>query len=149
MSRSKRMHSVVNLAESKERDATRRLGESQVALQNHEARLAELRAFLDGYTGDLNGRETVFGAARLKDYRAFLDRLNAAIRHQEQLIEATQRECEVHRQHWLSTRRRAKALQEVAARYRNEERRQNERREQSELDASSSRRVQRKGLFDD
>ncbi len=57
MSRSKRMHSVVNLAESKERDATRRLGQSQEALQRHEARLAELRAFLNTYTGGLSASE--------------------------------------------------------------------------------------------
>lgn len=142
MSRSRRMRSVVDLAQNHEREASSRFGESQRFLQAQQTKLKELEGYRKSYNekSRVVGRET--DANRLGDYRAFLDRLGTAITQQTSLVKEAQDDCESKRQAWFAARRRLKAMGEVVKRYRSEENRQTERREQaSSDDGYSARRI--------
>lgn len=141
MSRSKRMRSVVDLAENKEQAAARQMAESRKLLQAQEAKLEELNGYRKSYTETLRAADgTETDAIRLGDYRAFLDRLGTAITQQADLVKQAQDDCEAKRQAWFVTRRRLKALTEVVKRYQSEEDRLAERREQAESDEGYSAR---------
>ncbi len=140
MTRSKRMDPVVQVAESRERDAARQLGEWQGRLAQHEARLAELLSYRDDYARQFESTGgNGLGAQRLQDYRAFLERLNSAVRQQEDVLAHTRGEIARLRSRWLDKRTHAKALDKVVERYREDERRAAERREQNESDERANR----------
>lgn len=135
MSRSKRMQPLVRVAEDRERSAARALGEAQHRLAQNETKLAELIAYREQYS---RGFESAggggLGARRVHEYRVFLARLGAAITQQSEIVENSRRDCESKRQHWLGIRTRAQALDKVTERYRQVERKMEERREQLDLD---------------
>ena len=140
MTRSKRIEPVVRIAENREREAARRVGDSQRNLEAQRARLLELQAYRDDYAKRFAATGSGgLGAAMLHDYRAFLGKLNQAIEHQKRLIQAGERAYEDSRRQWLDSRGRMKALDTVAERYRRDEYRQQERREQNELDERAQR----------
>lgn len=140
MMRSKRMEPVMQLAQNREQEAARQVGEHQRQLDAQRTRLAELTAYRDEYAQRLT---TVagggLGAAMLHDYRAFLARLNQAIEHQRRLIEQGEHAYEESRRQWLQTRQKTKALDTVTERYRLQERRDEERRLQNESDERAQR----------
>lgn len=133
MTRSKRMQSVVEVTERREREAAKRLGEAQQRVQAGEHQLNELIRYRDEYTQQFaNGGS--LAAARLRDYRIFLDRLNQAVEQQRALVMRARQEVDVQRQHWLDSHMRVQALGKVVERYRDEERSLSERRLQKEAD---------------
>lgn len=135
MTRSKRMQPMVRMAEHREREAARVLGESRRHLEHHEGRLAELIAYRDEYTDryrDCSGGG--MGAMRLNEYRVFLERLNQAIEQQREAVEQARIDCEQRRQGWLASRTRTQALGKAVERFHQEERRERGRREQREQD---------------
>jgi flagellar FliJ protein len=141
MTRSKRMQPVQRLAQNREQQAVRRLGESQQHLQSQQNKLEELRAYRDQYARDF---ETSGGggldAARVQDYRVFLNRLNEAIRQQEAVIAESRVRHEESRQRWVESRSENQAIDKLVDRYRLEESKQRERREQKEQDDRAHRR---------
>jgi flagellar FliJ protein len=138
MTRSKRIQPVLKVAETREREAARRVGESQLQLDQQRARLAELTAYRDEYARRFQSAcSGGIDAAMFNDYRAFLTRLNQAIEHQRALIEAGEQAYADCRQRWLDVRRRSQALDKVAERYRRQEVKEENRKEQKESDERS------------
>jgi flagellar FliJ protein len=134
------MQSIQHLAQNREQEAVRELGASQQNLDAQRARLLELCAYRDQYA---KGFEASGGAGmdavRVQEYRVFLARLNTAIQQQEAVIA---RCCESHRQtreQWIETHKHSQAIDKVVERYRDQERTQEERREQKELDERAGR----------
>lgn len=141
MTRSKRMQPVQRLAQNREQQAVRRLGESQQRLQLQQSKLEELRAYRDQYARDFeNSGGAGLGAARVQDYRVFLNRLNEAIRQQEAVIAESRVRHEQSRQRWVESRSENQAIDKLVDRYRLEESKQRERREQKEQDDRAHRR---------
>ena len=83
-------------------------------------------------------------ATRLQDYRAFLARLGQAIAQQEALIAECCSQHEQTRQQWIDTRSHSQAIDKVVDRFRQDEQRQADRREQQEQD-ERARRPRRSG----
>ncbi len=135
MTRSKRMQPVQRVAQNREQSAVQKLGRSQQNLDAQRARLEELRAYRDQYARDFEfSGGTGLDAARIQDYRVFLNRLSEAICQQEALLEQCSSQHELTRQQWIETRTHSQAIDKVVHRYRREEHRQQDRREQKEQD---------------
>ena len=140
MTRSKRMQPVQRVAQNREQNAVQKLGQSQQNLDAQQARLEELRAYRDQYARDFErSGGSGLDATRIQDYRVFLNRLGEAIRQQETLLEQFCSQHEQTRQQWVETRTHSQAIDKVVHRYRRDERRQLERKEQQEQDERALR----------
>ncbi len=138
MKKSKRMKPLAEVAESRERTAARVLGERRKALAEAEAKLAELLGYRDEYAKKLefSGGVTT-DARRMYDFRVFLSRLNEAIVHQQLRVEQSRKEYETKRHQWYATRTKIRAVDKIIERYRGDEARVLERRDQAEADDRS------------
>jgi flagellar FliJ protein len=135
MTKSKRMQPVAKVAEQRERKAAVEMAEFRRFLDAQQVKLDELNNYRNDYarTFEQAGRGGM-DAARMADYRRILARLNDAIVYQEQRLASLHSEYEQVRRRWTDTRTRAAALDKVMERYREEERRDGDRREQGESD---------------
>lgn len=139
MTRSKRMNPVLRVAEHREKDAARRLGQTQQRLQQQQARLQELIGYRDEYNQKFQQTCSAgVDVKQLQEYRLFLSRLNDAIAHQQRVIANAEREVEQARAGWLRTRTRSQALDKVRDRFIEAERREADRREQADSDERST-----------
>lgn len=135
MDRSERLEPVTRVARSREQDAARELGEYRKVLDALEARLAELESYRDEYVQRLSTAAAGgMDAVKLVEYRGFIARLNEAISYQEARVRDARTEFERRRRRWSATRTRVAALDKVVSRYETEARKEEERREQKELD---------------
>lgn len=138
MKKSKRLQPVIKIASAREDEAARELVEYRKVVDQHEAKLIELRHYHEEYTLRLNesGRNGMH-IARINDYRSFIERLRVAIKQQEVvLVECRQQLDELNRA-WLQTRARHKALDKVSDRYQHQELQAQEKRAQAESDERS------------
>ena len=140
MTKSKRMQPVAKVAEQRERQAAVEMAEFRRFLDAQQTRLDELNNYRNDYarTFEQAGRGGM-DAARMADYRRILARLNDAIVYQEQRLASLHNDYEQVRRRWTDTRTRAAALDKVMERYREEERREGDRREQGESDERAQR----------
>ena len=147
MNRSQRLDPVRKLAENKERDAARHMGECLRELEEHKKRLDELSHYRDEYSRRVteSGKSGI-GIAQLNDYRRFLSQLNTAIVHQRKKITEVEREYLQRKSKWTGCHSRTQVLDKVASRYRAEEHKLAERVEQKVNDEKSQ---YRRKVFDD
>ena len=141
MSPSKRFKPVLRVAESHERNAACQLGDSQRYMQEQEAKLEELRQYHDEYIERFNtASRNGINAAQLREYQAFLAKLDLAIKEQEAIVLAGDKNRTVKKEAWQQKHIRSKVLDKVMQRYQDEEKRTQEKREQKEADEKSQRR---------
>ncbi len=138
MKKSKRMKPLAEVAESRERTAARLLGEQRKALTEAETKLAELLGYRDEYAKKLEFSGGIsIDARRMYDFRVFLSRLSEAIVHQQRRVEQSRKEYETKRHQWYETRTKIRAVDKIIERYRGDEARASERRDQTEADDRS------------
>ena len=142
MDRAERLEPVARVAEARERDAARELGAYRKVLDALEARLAELKSYRDEYVQRMQtcGASRI-DAVKLSEYRGFITRLNDAIHYQEAKVRDARTEFERRRRRWSATRTRVAALDKVVSRHEAQALREEERREQKELDERALRGV--------
>jgi flagellar FliJ protein len=140
MTKSKRMQPVARVADQRERQAAVEMAEFRRFLDAQQAKLDELNNYRNDYARHFEqaGRGGM-DAARMADYRRILARLNDAIAYQEQRLAGLHNDYARVRQRWTDTRTRAAALEKVMERYREEEQRAGDRREQGESDERAQR----------
>jgi flagellar protein FliJ len=143
MTRSEKLKPAARVAESREHDAARALGVSQRRLTELETKLEELYRYRDEYAERLARSNGSLDAGQLADFRAFLTRLNEAIAYQEARVHEARQEHEQSRGQWAFSRRKVDALGKVIARFVEEERHDEDRREQRDLDDRAQRRKAR------
>ena len=88
MTKSKRLKPISEIAEAKERDAARHMGDQQGVLDKHQEKLVELIKYRQEYaekmvTAGGNG----ISAGKMQDYSRFIRRLDEAIVFQRSQIE--------------------------------------------------------------
>ena len=135
MTKSQRLKPVTQVAESREQEAALAMAEAQQVVDEREARLKELA----GYRAEYHMRYKAASgagmeAAQIQDYRHFIAKLDQAISGQLVLVEGARNVYEETKRQWSATRRKSLALDKVVTRYRHEEARSAERREQGEAD---------------
>lgn len=135
MTRSERLTPVTQIAEKRERDAIRIMGECQRSVDDHEKRLIELKAYRDEYCERLrNAGSKGIDPSRLNDYTIFIRKLDEAIVFQGQQITSVKKIYERKKAEWMVLRTKSQALDKVVDKYKKEERRQEDKREQNESD---------------
>lgn len=143
MSPSKRLRPVQRVSESNEQAAARVMGIAQAALKAQETRLAELQTYLKDYQAQLVREEKqAVSADRLAEYHGFIARLNQIIARQQLKVNEACVAYEVRRRQWLVAHQRCLSLDKAAERYRQDEHREADRREQRETDERGTRQRQ-------
>ena len=118
--RSQKLSKIVSLATSEERRYGAETGRSRRNLEEQIAKLGELNAYRQNYaelTQSMKGTD----AAHWKDYQSFMQRLDEAVKAQQQIVRDSEQNLDRHRRRWLVKRQRLESLQRVLDSYRNEE----------------------------
>lgn len=132
-SRSGKIGKIVAIAEADERRVGQQASRSQQRLEEQLARLGELNAYRRNYAGRTS-TDSVVSSAHWQDYQSFLNRLDTAVKAQQQIVQDCERKLAAHRQRWMAKRQRVQSLERVVDKYQAEERRHEARREQKRLD---------------
>ncbi|MDR6643246.1 flagellar FliJ protein [Luteibacter sp. 1214] len=140
-SRADRLQPVVDIAAEKAEDATRSLATHQRTLAESEQQLAELRRYRNEYAAMPDG----IGVSALLNRQQFLQKIDMAIVQQMSEVQRREQGLERARQSWAEARGRAKALESVTTRYRDQERKSQDRREQEQADERSQYRRNPRG----
>ncbi len=140
MKRSQRLEPVVKVAENREQQAARSLGDSQSALKQAQQRLDELKNYREEYIQRFHANGAVgMSAVQMGDYRLFLSNLSRAIEQQTGLVQQAAAVVEQQRQQWFTHRGKVKMLGNVVSRFQTEEQRVVDRKEQLEQDECAQR----------
>lgn len=139
MTRSERMKPVAQVAESRQQEAARRMGERQRMLQEQLRRLEELRAYRDEYAARFEDVSIAMQGLQVREYRLFLYRLGEALDEQQRNVERARLALEQSQTDWTQTRVKRDAVERVIDRFQAEEDREEARREQAENDAFGQR----------
>lgn len=129
--RANRLQPAADQARQRSEDAVQKLAEQQQALARAERQLAELRGYRQEYAMEAGGGMSVNA---LLNRQQFVERIDRAIAQQVQEIERQRRQLEHVRTQWREAHAREAALDSVIGRYREQERKSEERREQNEID---------------
>lgn len=140
MTKSKRLRPIAELADKDQKTAAKTMRASEQALEDYTARLGELETYRAQYlerfvtegSGGLQAHE-------LKDFRVFLANLDLAIEQIKEQIHAAQAQYRQHTDHWSSTHRRFRALDQAVTRFSGEERAQAAHAEQHRIDECAQR----------
>jgi flagellar FliJ protein len=135
-SRADRLQPVVDLAEERAEEATLDLAEHQRALAAAETQLVELRRYREEYAVMPDG----VGVTALLNRQQFLHRIDLAIVQQLNEVDRKGVALALSQSRWTAARGRAKALDTVTTRYREAERKSEDRREQEQADERSQYR---------
>jgi flagellar FliJ protein len=135
MTKSQRLKPVTRVAENREQEAALAMAEAQQTLNECEARLNELVSYRAEYHMHYKAASSAgMEAAQIQDYRHFIAKLDQAISRQLALVDGARNVYEETKRQWFATRSKSLALDKVVTRYRHEEARSVERREQGEAD---------------
>lgn len=140
MTKSQRLKPIIKLSDNRQQDAARAVAASKRILEERQNRLADLECYRDEYAA----RFKAMGAggmavSQIHEYRAFLANLAAAVTQQEKLILMARQDLDDKLRLWHQARGKARALDVVAIKYRQEERRIEDRREQILSDEQAHR----------
>ncbi len=138
MMQSRRFDPLLRRAQDHEDTVARELAERQRAHEMQESRLAELRRYAEEYA---SSQMAAISPAQLANRRAFLDRLESAVEQQSRTVDSSRERLEAERTRLLLASRDKQVLEQLAASYRAQERKVDERRSQREMDDLGARRV--------
>ncbi len=135
MKRSERLGQLREALVAERKMLDERVASVEVRAQQAVRRLEELQRYREEYVSGFASRAAAgIGGAGLRDYQAFLARLDEAVRQQQQIAARIAAELEFERQHWRDAAVRVRAVEVVGERWRAEETRESQRREQRECD---------------
>jgi flagellar protein FliJ len=139
MMKSKRFEPIQEIASTSAKDLSRAMGEAGRQVADLERKLQQLQTYRDEYTKNSSHSGSSMDAVKLQNYRSFLDRLGDAMRQQQKLLEHARAEYEKKRADWSEKRVEAESLGRVVERFRKEEQRAVDQREQREGDEAAMR----------
>lgn len=140
MSPSKRLKPVQQVAATRERNAARNMGQARRHLVQEEAKLLQLRQYHQEYLERFQKAASQgISASQLQEYRAFLAKLDQAIQQQEKIVAASVTNHSNQKDNWKQKHTRTQALGKVVERYRKEERKDEDRKEQKANDEHNTR----------
>jgi flagellar FliJ protein len=142
MAPSDRLKPVKRVAENRERNAARVLGDAQRVVRENETKLGQLRLFQSEYQARFRAacREGISGP-QIQEYQTFLAKLAGAIAEQERTLEMSRRQSAKQKQTWQEKHTRAQAIGKAIERFRKKEVQSSERRAQQESDEFALRGV--------
>jgi flagellar protein FliJ len=141
-SRANRLQPAADLAHDRQEAAMQRLAEQQQKLAKAEQQLEELRKYRAEYAETQGG----VSVSALLNRRQFVERIDQVIAQQVSEVARQRRYLDGARNQWREAHAREQALGSVIDRYREQERKSEERREQSEIDERMQHRRPMRGL---
>ena len=139
MKKGARLEPLAELAGLREADAARRLAAMLRLLQEKQAELDRLRAYLAEYGRQAEQGAAAVDSARLQNSRSFLGRLSEAVALQQAEVDKAAAGYRSASERWQDSRKQAKTFETLLDRYHGEELVARERREQAELDERAAR----------
>lgn len=140
MKRSKRFEPIVELAEKREKEAVRILGQCQAKKRHLYEKAETLKKYRNDYSARLiRAGEEGLSARQLLDYRSFLGKLNQAIGDEEKRMREVDLELSLRRKTWEEALNRKVSLQKIEASWRAAEAKIIEQREEREADDRAAR----------
>lgn len=140
MSRAKRIEPVQDMVDDAERRLALSVAGFEKRLKDAETKLQELQRYRLEYQQQFTRRAGLgMGATDLRDYQAFLARLDEAIRQQVSVVARAGADRDTEKGKWQQAAIKAKALDHVIDKWRTEERRIQDKREQRESDERGQR----------
>jgi flagellar FliJ protein len=141
MNRLQRLSPIVELAETREREAARALGLSLKKLEEARKSLDSLESFRASY-GERFRRsgEQGLSVRQLAEYRVFLAKINQAIADQEKNLQQSESEVQSRRRAWEEAHKHGLGLQKLMDKLRQEVAGLERKREQAEMDERAARR---------
>jgi flagellar protein FliJ len=139
MMRSKRFEPIRDIASTSATDLSRAMGEAGRRVADLEQQLEQLKTYRDEYVKNSTEGRGTMDAVKLQNYRSFLGRLGEALRQQLTLLDRARAEYENRRLEWSAKRIEAESLGRVIDRFRKEEQRDADQREQREGDDAAMR----------
>lgn len=145
MQRSQRLQVVLDLELRREDDALEVMARAREQWDQAVQRLQELHQYHLDYQEQLRAasRGRVM-ASQLQGWQLFISRLADAITQQEQRVADTLAQFEQTRDAWREVHERRRGVERFIAECRNQERRDEDRREQKQLDEAANNRFARK-----
>jgi flagellar protein FliJ len=141
-SRANRLQPAVDLAHERQETAMQRLAEQQQKLAKAEQQLEELRKYREEYAQPEGG----VSVSALLNRRQFVERIDQVIGQQINEVARQRRYLDGARNQWREAHAREQALGSVIDRYREQERKSEDRREQAEIDERMQYRRPMRGL---
>jgi flagellar protein FliJ len=141
MVRSKRFEPIREIANNSANELSRSVADAERRLAEAERQLEQLKTYRSDYVAQSSSGPGAVDAVRLQNFRSFLDRLGEAVRVQAELVGAARADYEAKRARWSEKRVEVEALGKVVERLRVDERRRQERRDQSEMDEAALHRL--------
>jgi flagellar FliJ protein len=132
-SRANRLQPAVEQARERREEAMSRLAEQQQKLARAEQQLGELQRYRQDYAEDA-GASAGISVTALLNRQQFIERIDKAVAQQGVEVERQRRQLEQVRGSWRDAHARERALGSVVDRYRTQERGEEDRREQAEID---------------
>jgi flagellar protein FliJ len=139
MTKSKRFEPIQEIAATSARDLSRAMGEAGRKVAELESQLKQLQTYRDEYVRTSTQSTGTIDAVKLQNYRSFLDRIGEAMRQNLKSLDGARAEYERRRALWSEKRIEAESLGLAVDRFRKEERRAADRREQHEGDDAALR----------
>ncbi len=148
--KSKRLEPIREIAANSASALSRAMVEAEHRVAELEHQLERLKNYRDEYARDGALSVGLMDAVRLQNYRSSIDRLSDALRLQTQNLGLARAEYESRRTQWCAKRVEAESLSRVVERFRAEERRAADRREQRDGDEAGIRSaLALPGVFED
>ena len=139
--RSRRFKPIHKLASHKERQAAAALGESLKQREAAQQRLDELREYHGEYLERYaSATRAGVSSRQILEYQVFINKLETAIAQQEEIVSRSQQDCDSSKAQWRGRYSKSKAMEHVVERLQQAERRDQERKEQSESDERAQRK---------
>ena len=138
--RLKRLQPILELAESREKEAAQALGVALGKLEEARKGMSNLEGFRHDYGERFRrGGESGFSVPQLAEFRAFLGKIDQAVQDQEKVVENLRQEIETRRRAWQDAHGHTLGLQKLLEKIRAEETQREIKQEQKELDERAGR----------
>lgn len=132
------MAPVQALADRREQEEARRYAAVQQQCEQQQQKLLELQQYYQEYSRAVGDAQC--DVKRLQEGREFLSRLTLAIRQQRDSLARCEQQLTKIREQWLTARQHRRSMEQLVHRYRCDEQRLDDRREQLQNDELSSQR---------
>jgi flagellar FliJ protein len=139
MMKSKRFEPIQEIASTSAKDLSRAMAETGRKVADLETQLERLLSYRDEYVRNSTQSAATTDVVKLQNYRSFLDRLGEALRQHLKSLDNARAEYERRRAAWSEKRIEAESLGRAVDRFRTEERRVADQREQREGDDAAMR----------
>lgn len=144
MTRSQRLHPVVQHTDKKEQRALQEVAKSQNLLEIEQGRQVQLQKYKLEYLEKKKYDIGVFTPHELQEFNRFLQQLDQTIERQMEVVELRQQELSQKRQLWNAMRIDSKKMHKVVEKLQQQEFVEQERKEQKDLDEFAQRKFNRR-----